>query len=849
MLTALLALLVACGRPSLGPTVGAVHRERPPMVLEEPGAPAAWRALASLEAGSFELPPHNLPQGAPSDGVYPLPDGWRREARAGDVTLHSVPMPVLIPARRYHQAPAGVEVVLGDEPLPYHRDLDRIEAGSQSWAVLGERLWVATREDPERLPSPVRLVHTATTSQQRRLAWSMAGLTAPEFVSYVATLGPETRTCLLLPAPGRASWTVALPEDAALLMGLGIRPRVDLSLPESDGLAVEVRVDGEAIWRRDVGLTEAFDDARIDLSRWAGRTVTLELATDPGVSNVGDLALLSSPLIVGGSAEAVRRVIIVGIDTLRCSALGLEGYARDTSPELDAWAGGAYVFDHAYAPAPRTKPSFRTAFTGAYPLPAMDTPTFGEVLRGEGFVTGGLSANVHLVPRFGFSDGFDTWYYDNGAKADAQVDRALAWLDRYETADSALFVHIMDPHIFYDAPGRYKNLYVEEQPPVTFNRMFNRWDIARMQRAGKLTEVHKDFIQARYDGEVRWMSHELGRLLAAIDELPGRSLVIVHSDHGEELWEHGGFEHNHTLYDELVHTVLWVRPPGGWAKGPHRIQALAGLIDLAPTLYELLGVPPERQPPMAGTSLAPLLDPARAAQEPPLLAALDARPLHVGYLMYDRERWGVIQQRGKYILQTASGAEELYDLAEDPGEQRDLAAERAADLPAWRARLAQATGWPVGPGLRVRLQGRRGQPVELVFPVPVAEAGIIDPEADRTRRANIEWGESPRATPEQVATVSLSQDGTRVRIEPGERANGHIYVLFGEEEPRSMRLEADGMQRPLSSLQGEQTFNGTSMHFEPGIVIVPRDTMAARLAVTEEDEGELEALRALGYVE
>jgi arylsulfatase A-like enzyme len=847
MRTALLTLLAACS-PSPGPAVPADHA-RPPLELDRPGTPAAWRALFALEAGNFDLPDHNLPEGAPSDGVYLLPAGWRHEATGPGLSLYSAPMPVQIPAKRYRQAPAGVELYLGDQALPYQHDLDRHEDSPAGWAILGERLWVASAETPERLAAPVRLVHSATSRQQRRLAFGLAGLPAAEFVSYEATLGLETRTCLLLPAPGRASWTVALPAGASLLMGLGIRPRVDLSLPESDGLSVEVRLDGEVAWSRDILPTEAFEDVQVDLSRWAGRTVTLEFATRPGATALGDLALLSSPVIVGSSAEGVRRVVIVGIDTLRVAALGLEGYARDTSPELDAWARGAYVFDHAYAPAPRTKPSFRSAFTGAHPLPAMATPTFGEVLRTEGLVTGGFAANVHLVPRFGFSDGFDTWYYDNGAKADAQVDRALAWLDRYQAADSLLFVHLMDPHIFYDAPGRYKNMYVEEQPPLTFNRMFNRWDIARMQRNGKLTDTHRGFIQARYDGEVRWTSHELGRLLEGIDELPGKSLVIVHSDHGEELWEHGGFEHNHTLYEELVHALLWVRPPDGWAAGPHRIAAQVGLIDLAPTLYDLFGVPPERWPPMAGTSLAPLLDPSRASEESALLAALDARSLQVGYLMYDRERWGVLYQRGKYILQTANGAEELYDLAKDPGEQHNLAEERAGELPVWRARLAEATGWPVGPGLRVRLMDRRGQPVDLVFPVPVAEAGVIDPEADRQRRANLEWGETPKATPDQLAKVTLSEDGTRVRIEPGERPNGIVYVLFGAQVPTSLRLEADGMQRPLSSFRGEQTFNGTKLRFDSGTVIVPRDTEAARVAATEGDEEDLEALRALGYVE
>ncbi len=823
------------------------HVERPAMELDEPGAPA-WRALHQLAEARFELPEHNLPDGHPSDGIYSLPDGWRREADAGGWSRYSHELPVLLPRKRYRKPPGGLELHLGEQVLDYQRDLDRVTPSEASWAVLGETLWVALEGEIDALEEPLRLIHSATSEQQRRLAFGMAGLPAPEFVSTVATLGPETRSCLLLPAPGSVRWELELPAGASLQMGLGIRPRIDLSLPESDGLSVHVAVDGERIGSWELEDSEAFTDIELDLSRFGGQRVELELSSDPGANPVGDLALLSAPVIAGGGGE-VRRVIVVGIDTLRADHIGVHGFELGASPELDLLAEGAYVFDAAYAPAPRTKPSFRSAFTGAYPLPAMNTPTFGQVLSDNGLVTGGFSANVHLVPRFGFSDGFDSWYYDNGAKADDQVDRAISWLDRHQGMDSFLFLHIMDPHIFYDAPGRYKNLYVEQRPSGNFPKRFNRWDISRLQSKGSLGETERAFVEGRYNGEVRYTSSQLGRLFAAIDALPGRSLVVVHTDHGEEFWEHDGFEHNHTLYDELVRTVLWIRPPGGWAGGPHRVQAQVGLIDLAPTLYDLLGVPRSSWPTMAGRSLRPLIDPAKDSLEAEATQELEQRPLHIGYLMYDRERWGVVHQGGKYILQTISGQEELYDLRADPGEQRDLVAERAAQLPAWRARLSEATGWPVGPGLRIDLQGRKGSPFELVFPVPVAEAGAFDPEADRTRRANIEWGETPKGVPADVADVQLSEDGLRVSIAPGPKPRGTLYVLFGEQTPSTLRLEGDGTSREIGVARQEQVFEGNKMSFRPGTIIVPHDSMAQRVLAQDEDDETMEALRALGYVE
>jgi arylsulfatase A-like enzyme len=842
---ALSLALVAC-EPSPRQLPPPKHDERPAIAMDSPGAPA-WRALEALGEARFELPEHNLPDGHPSDGVYALPDDWT-EAGGGRLRKFTHDLPVLVPRKRYRQPPAGLELHLGDTALEYQRDLDRVETLRPGWAVMGGTLWIALTEPPDQQEEPITLIHSATSEQQQRLSFGFAGLPAHEFASTVVTLGPETRACLLLPAPGRVSWDLDLPTDAVLRTGLGIRPRIDLSQPESDGVGVQVTVNGEVVASHRVRLAEAFEDIEVDLSRFGGQQVTLELSTSPEDTAVGDLALLSAPTISGNGAE-VRRVIVVGIDTLRPDHLGAHGNDKGASPELDALAEGSYIFDSAYAPAPRTKPSFRSAFTGAYPLPAIHTPTFGQVLSDAGLVTGGFSANVHLVPRFGFSDGFDSWFYDNGAKASDQVDRAIEWLGRNQDMDSFLFLHIMDPHIFYDAPGRYKNLYVEESPGLKFPRKFNRWEIKRLETQGKLGETEKRFVEGRYDGEVRYTSNELGRLLTAIDALPGRTLLVVHTDHGEEFWEHDGFEHNHTLYDEVVRTVLWFRPPGGWAGGPHHIGAQVGLIDLAPTLYDLLGVPRSDWPTMAGRSLAPLLDPARAGLEAETTAALEDRPLHVGYLMYDTERWAVVHRGGKYILHTISGEEELYDLGADPSEQQNLADKQADQLPAWRERLAQATGWPVGPGLRVELRGRKGSSIELVFPVPVAEAGVLDPEADRTRRANLEWGETPKAVPADVASVSLSEDRTRVSITPGPKPRGTVYVLFDDEVPETMRLESAGTGRDVGVTPQVQLFEGNKFDLAPGTVIVPRDSMAQRVMAQDSDEATMEALKALGYVQ
>jgi len=162
--------------------------------------------------------------------------------------------------------------------------------------------------------------------------------------------------------------------------------------------------------------------------------------------------------------------------------------------------------------------------------------------------------------------------------------------------------------------------------------------------------------------------------------------------------------------------------------------------------------------------------------------------MHLGYLMYDTERWGVIYGQGKYIIQTISGKEELYDLSADPGETENLADKRSDELPKWRELLTEAAGWPVGPGWRLEFSGRKGVPLVLEFPVPIADAGVFNPEAARKRRANLEWGESPTVTAQEVASVVISDDRTRVTVKPGKKPRGTLYVLFGSQAPEGCIL-------------------------------------------------------------
>jgi len=484
----------------------------------------------------------------------------------------------------------------------------------------------------------------------------------------------------------------------------------------------------------------------------------------------------------------------------------------------------------------------------------MGATTTGSVLRGLGLQTGGIVANVHLAPRLGFAEGFEDWSYDNGANAGAQVDRALAWLDAHEAEDSFLFLHLMDPHTFYLPPAPFRDRFTGGLDRGFLPDRFNRWMVLDWDAKGSLAPTQKQWIGARYDGEIAYTDEELGRLIQAVDALPGRTLLVLHSDHGEELWDHGGYEHNHSLYDELTRVVLWIRPPGGVQGGPLRIDAPVSLADLAPTLFDALGVPADQRPDTDGTSLWPLVDPARAAEAPALTTRLDQRPLHQGYLMFDTERFSVVA-RGpaghlhKYILQTDSGTEQLFDLQADPGEQQDLAQQAGFDPAPWARALAASTGWPVGPGWRLHLS-HTGQPFTLRFAEPVEAAGVVDPEAALTRRANLEWGEEVAHRPEDVATVTLSEDHRTVQVTPGPWGVGTVWVL-GPSAQAAATVDDAGGTRP--ALQGPQVLGGVLSRIQAGTVLVPLETEAAAIAAANGGEDatdeQIQALRELGYVE
>lgn len=824
----LIALLAACSDRSR-------HDAARPDGWFDPGIATTGAPPAlplHLLRGRYELPRTSLPPG------YEVGRRFVVDVRREEATRFRARLPFELDRAEQRFAPPGMRVYVDGAPVPYGR-------GFGTWSLRDGHLVLTAVDEP----GIVEVAWEGLEAGTDRHQLARSGLPPEDFVRYQLTLSDVTRDGLLLPAPSTAEWDVRLPPGRATF-------RTHLALEDnaipsdrSDGASVVLTVvaDGRAIEvgrRRLPGVGRDFVRWELDLSRWAGREVTLRLSTDPDGEPWFDYVFLGSPTVHGPPAEDVRRVVVIGLDTTRPDHMGFYGYARDTTPDFDRVLGQSVVFAQAYAPAPRTRPSFRSATTGRDPLDAVGATNIGEVFQDHGFATAGIVANVHLQPRFDFHRGFDVWRYDAQADAAEQVDRALEWLRDQRSRDSYLFLHLMDPHIHYRAPGRYRDLFVEDPDP-DLPPTFNRWQVYTMARRGQLDERRKRHIEALYDGEMAYMSAQLGRFFDALDAMGGRTLVVVHSDHGEEFWEHGGFEHNHTLYRETTDAVLAIRPGRGMAR-PLRVDTPVTLADIAPTLYDFAGV--KDTPPVDGRSLRPLIE--GDASDPGW-----RRPIGIGHLRYGLERWGVVVDRHKYIVHTKTGREELYDLDADPGEQRDLSSER--DTSVYHAALATAHRMRVGHGWRLFVDAvPNSEPVEFVLPREPVHAGLIDPERTVENPANQEWGEPPTRRPEEIGVTRL--EGSRFVWQPGTAPRGGLLVvLWGEVvDPGSLRIVRGGETLVLTPQADGSLLHregGLAVRVVPGTVVVPPMDEAARIAMLrrgggEVDDEQMALLESLGYV-
>ncbi len=416
---------------------------------------------------------------------------------------------------------------------------------------------------------------------------------------------------------------------------------------------------------------------------------------------VAVVALVGAIAFAGCSPSPPDSVLLIVVDTLRPDHLGAYGYARPTSPHMDQWARGARRFDQAWSTSSWTLPAFGSILTGRYPdqhgagklhptaqipIPgALNSklPTLSERLEQGGWHTAAIVNNPFLHERFGLNRGFQRYDYspaDNVElrRADASVDLMLEWLEEIQ---SPFFVmlHLFDPHLGYDPPapvrGRFTGESLEGYPVADLRGI--------RSRAAEISSGERQFIEAAYDEEIVFVDEQLGRLFSALDErgLDSRLLVILTSDHGEEFFEHGSFEHGHSLHQEVVKVPLLIRGPGIAAgTSPEPVS----LVDLAPTILEALSLP--SLPDTEGISLWPLLTEGTAPE---------ARSLRAEGALWGPPRGSTLEYPFRLLLEPELGRVQLFNLEQDPRETQDLSAVQAERLAfllqKWEARSQSAS--------------------------------------------------------------------------------------------------------------------------------------------------------------
>ena len=524
--------------------------------------------------------------------------------------------------------------------------------------------------------------------------------------------GPSAAADRVEMAPsGRLDFYFRLPRAAAL------------TLDAVEGAAARLRVTLRPAGGRERSVGQlvspgGFQALRLPGER--GRIVRLSVVAE-GDGRGSDGAVLVRPAVrspkrppAAASARPAGRatarpphVIVYLVDTLRADVLGAYGDPRGLSPAIDRFAERATLFEKAYAQSSWTRAAVASIFTGLGPrfhganrrddALSEDAETLAEILHRAGYRTAGFITNGNVGPQVGFAQGFGRYSVlgerdlaELHHQSDRVNERVFSWLGRRAEVDDHplfLYIHTMDPHAPYAPPPAYRPPFAPRAGPRPsaaelgdLERLAGGIDPRFGANVRSVAPGSLAWLQALHSGllavspervaeledlyaaEVAFNDASFGAFVAELERLGlyEDALVVFTADHGEEFFEHGGWEHGRTLYDEQLRIPLIVKFPGQ-RRGRSRADP-AQQLDLLPTVVEVAGLATAGEP--AGVSL---------------VAGGDGAPRAAfSYLDLDGIRLeSVVDGRYKLIVGSSSTpTAELYELAADPGETDDQFAAR-----------------------------------------------------------------------------------------------------------------------------------------------------------------------------
>ncbi|NUN98820.1 MAG: sulfatase, partial [Candidatus Omnitrophica bacterium] len=524
------------------------------------------------------------------------------------------------------------------------------------------------------------------------------------------------RTALFLPTPG--SWEVTTRTESASDLifypafysseretWLSGRVIVEVSRENLPGVTWEIDLnpskdEGSKLWSEGI---------RLPLVAEGPGSLQLSFRSAPPKERTGSETakaipfFLGEPMLVPARDRGSRHpgtarpdILLLSIDTLRADAVsGIGG--GETTPWMDDYFGrGGVTFTQAEAPSSWTLPSHASLFLSQYVarhgvrmhfdrVPA-ETATLAERFADQGYETAAFVDREFLNHRFGFHQGFEL-YDQRGGHFASILPRCLEWLGKRDRgAPLFLFLHTYDVHDPYDPPEAFRARFLPAgSKPSTEEIERRETQMTTLYGANQghreLPESDAEFLRALYLAETAYVDSLLADFIHQVETrgLLQDPLVILLSDHGEAFREHGTWLHGWTLYEEETRIPILIRFPGNRHQG-RRISARVSLLDIAPTLFEILGwsIPEEWQ----GESLLPRIE---GIENHP-----SERPLYAELTQSERVLASVWKRRMKYIEnRTLEGASpenprlvnrEAYDLETDPGERRNLGGERLEEV-------------------------------------------------------------------------------------------------------------------------------------------------------------------------
>ena len=527
--------------------------------------------------------------------------------------------------------------------------------------------------------------------------------------------GPKARA-VLQAGPSAIRFAFRAPGRAELRFTPDLHPRARRA-GASASFQVAVSEPGRPereVWRRSIAAEDASpDEVTVLLPAPAGEAVSLVLRVTPdgnrrpawglwqGLRVMGDPPLripeaTGPPTpkdLAAGRAKAVPTdVLLIVLDAAAARHFGCYGHPRRTTPEIDRIAAEGVVYERAYSPSVFTRSAMASLWSSQYPdqhrvgvdadkgLSPRRT-TLAELLRAGKVYPAGFIGN-RVAGGFGLDRGFAEFHgvYEAGGEAGG-VTRAEAFRDvlsgyfgRRPAGRLFTYVHYLEPHFPYDPPPPFDTLFGPDAPLTRQERRELDWLTAVNEGRITPTPEQVDHLERLYDGSLAYVDREVGFLRRVLEQagLWEETLVIITSDHGEGLYEHGWIGHMKRVNEEAARVPLILRHPKGQGPAGKRVKEVVSLLDLAPTVAQALGIAVP-----AGTFRGHSL--LRGAPGSRVVTRNALTPA----------TYAVTEDRYRLIFRTKDGTHQLYDATADAGETRDVADAQ----PSWAAAHRQALQW------------------------------------------------------------------------------------------------------------------------------------------------------------